>query len=160
MLLTNLITDLPHCLQSSRGKVKLFPCIGSDGIHHKVGVNMRGVDVSGYQHFTARKETFCQLQCDLVRFCWGNLLLRREGLDILVEEYPLGLTIQVFCCHEALECQIRCTVDSCEVTNAILVRNFLFLRHIPQDTVHSSDGLLSFADEATCCHGRSPGPFA
>lgn len=56
--------------------MELFPCVGPDRIHHKVGVNMCGVDVRGYQHFTAGKEPFCQLQRDLVRLCRGNLLLR------------------------------------------------------------------------------------
>ena len=76
MLLTDLIAELPHFLQSSGGEVELFPCVGPDRIHHKVGVNMCGVDVRGYQHFTAGKEPFCQLQRDLVRLCRGNLLLR------------------------------------------------------------------------------------
>ena len=102
MFHADLVTDRPHLLQGLGGKMELLSGVRVDGVDYEVGVEMLRVDVGGNKYLTAWKELFRQFQRNFVGFGRGDVLSRREGLNILVEEYSAGLAVQIFGGHEAL----------------------------------------------------------
>ena len=66
MLPADLVADQPHPLQGPGREVELFPGVRFHGIHHQMGVEVRPVDMSGHQHFTAGEEPLRQFLGDLV----------------------------------------------------------------------------------------------
>ena len=89
-----------------------------DGVDDQVGVQVFCVDVCGHQNLAAWEEPLRQLLGDLVRFRRRDFLFGREGLDVLVEEDPIGLSIEILGSHETFLCQLRRTVYSGEITAA------------------------------------------
>ena len=156
MLLADLIADQPHPLQGPRREVELFPGVRLHGVHHQVGVEVRPVDMCGHQHFAAGEELFRQLLGDLVGLRRCDVLLGREGLDVVVEPGAAGLAVQVLCSQEALIGQIRHAVDPGEIAGAVCVHGFLLLGHVPQDAAHGAGGLLFLTDEAARRYGSPP----
>lgn len=85
------------------------------------------IKVCCHQNLTARKELLCQFQGNPVCLCRGNLFLRREGLDVLVEESVMCLAVQILGSHETLVGKICHTVDTGEVSCPIRVYCLFFL---------------------------------
>ena len=117
---------------------------------------MRPVDVGSHQHFAVGEEPLRQLLGDLVGLRRCDVLLGREGLDVVVEPGAAGLAVQVLCSQEALIGQIRRTVDAGEVAGAVCVHGFLLLGHVPQDAAHGAGGLLLLTDEVARRYGLPP----
>lgn len=158
MFPANLVADQPHVFQCPGRKVELSSCIRLDGVDDEVRVQVLCIEVRCHQNLTARKELLRQLQRDLMGLRRGDLFMRREGLDVLVEEGVMCLAVQILGSHEALVGKIRHAVDSGEVSGPILIQGLLILGHIAHDALHRSGCLLGFLDEATRRHGRSPDP--
>lgn len=157
MFPADLVADQPHFFQSSGCKVQFPPGVRLDRVDDEMGMQVLRIEVRCYQNLTARKELLRQLQRDLMGLCRGDLFLRRKRLDVLVEEGVMRLAVQILGGHEALVGKIRHTVDAGEVADSILIQGLLILGHVAHDTFHRSGCLLGFLDEATRCHGRSPG---
>ena len=136
--------------------MELFPGVWLHGVYHQVGVEVRPVDMCGHQHFAAGEELFRQLLGDLVGLRRCDVLLGREGLDVVVEPGAAGLAVQVLCSQEALIGQVCCTVDAGEIAGAVCVHGFLLLGHVPQDAAHGAGGLLFLTDEAARRYGSPP----
>ena len=122
-----------------------------------MGVEVLPVHMSCYQDLTAGEESLRQFQTDLMRLSWCKVFFRGEGLGVLVEEGAGVFPIEVFGGHEALHGHICHTVDARQVAVALLVHDFLWLGYILDYPPHASCRLLAFLDEATGCHGGSPG---
>ena len=159
MLHTDLITNLPHLFQRSGSEVELLSGIRMNRVDHQmgVGVEVLPVHMRGHQDLTAGKELLCQFQPDLMGLSWCKVFFRGEGLDVLVEEGAGVFPIEVFGGHKALHGHICHTVDARQVAVALLVHGFLWLGYILDYPPHAPCRLLAFLDEATGCHGRSPG---
>lgn len=158
MLPADLVADHPHVFQSSGCKVQFSPGVGLDGVDDEVGVEMIRIEVRCHQDLAAREELLRQFQCDSMRLCRSDLFLRREGLDILVEEHVVCFAVQILGGHETLVRQLRHAVDAGEIAGSILIQDLLILGHVAHDAFHRSSRLLGFLDEATRCHGKSPDP--
>lgn len=158
MLPADLVADHPHIFQSPGCKVQFPSGIRLDGVDDEVRVEMIRIEVRCHQDLAAWKKFLRQFQSNLVGRCRGNLFLRREGLDILVEECVVRLAVQILGGHETLIGEVRHTVDAGEVADSILIQGLLILRHVAHDAFHRPCGLFGFLDEATRCHRRSPGP--
>ena len=85
------------------------------------------IDVCGHQNLAAWEEPLHQFLSDFVRFRRRDFLFGREGLDVLVEESPVGLSIEVLGRHETLLCQLRRAVDTGEVAAAGFVHRLFLL---------------------------------
>ena len=156
MLPADLVADQPHPLQGPGCEVELFPGVRLHGVHHQVGVEVHPVDMRSHQHFAAGEELFRQLLGDLMGHRRCDVLLGREGLNVVIEPGAAGLAIQVFRGQEALIGQVCCTVDAGEIAGAVCVHGFLLLGHIPQDAAHGTGGLLLLTDETARRHGLPP----
>ena len=54
-------------------------------VDHKMGMDVVGIAMGGNQHLIPRPGLFCKFQCDLMGLLVGDILLRGEGLHILVK---------------------------------------------------------------------------
>ena len=159
MFQTELVADRPHLLQGLGRKMELLSRVRMDGVHHKVGVGMFRVHMGGRQHLTAGEEPLRQLQGDLVGLRRSHVFLRREGLDVVVEEGAAGLAVEMLGGHKALLGQRGGTVDTGEIPLAVLVHGLFLLGDVAEHPAHGGGGLLPLSDKATRRRGKSPGPL-
>lgn len=106
MPLADLVADLPHLPQRFWREPQLLPGIRV-GVDHEVGVEVICIDVRCHQDFAAGEELFRQLQRDLVGLVRGDVLLGREGLNVLVEKGPVRFPVQILvtikaCCASSV----------------------------------------------------------
>ena len=127
VLLAELVADLPHLLQGVGGEMQLFSGVRVDRVDDQVGVQVLRVDVCGHQNLAAWEEPLRQLLGDLVRFRRRDFLLGREGLDVLVEEGSVGLSVEVLGRQETFLCQLRRAVDTGEMAAAGFVHRLFLL---------------------------------
>ena len=114
------------------------------------------IHMGGHQHLAAGEEPLRQLQSDLVGLRRSHVFLRREGLDIVVEERAAGLAIQILGGHEALLGNLCAAVDAGEILLPVQIYRLFLLGHVVEYPAHGPGGLLMFPDEAARCHRRSP----
>ena len=156
MLQTELVADRPHLLQSFGREVELLAGVWVDGVDHEVGVGVFRIHVGGHQHLAAGEEPLRQLQGDLVGLCRSYVFLRREGLDVVVEERAAGFAVQILGGHETLLCHLCPAVDAGEILAPVQIYRLFLLGHVAEHPAHGAGGLLMFPDEAARCHRRSP----
>ena len=156
MLHADLVTDLPHLLQSIWCEVQLPSGVRVDGVDDQVGVQVLRVDMRGHQDLAAWEEPLRQFLGDLVRLRRRDFLFGGEGLDVLVEEGPAGLSVEVLGRQETFLRQFRCAVDTGEVAAAGFIHRLFLLGHIADQPPHGARRLLPFFDVATGRQRRSP----
>lgn len=156
MFHADLVADLPHLLQGVGGEVQLFSGVRVDGVDDQVGVQVLRVDVCGHQNLAAWEEPLRQFLSDLVRFRRRDFLFGGEGLDVLVEEGSVGLSVEVLGCQEAFLCQLRRTVYSGEIAAAGFVHRLFLLGHIADHPPHGARRLLLLLNVAASRQRRSP----
>ena len=116
MFPADLVADQPHPLQRPRREAQLLPGVRLDGVDDEVGVEVCRIDVGRHQHLAAGEEFLSQLQRDLMSLLRADLLLRRERLDVLVEEGPGCFVVEVLGRHESIAGQICHAIDAGEVS--------------------------------------------
>ena len=156
MFHADLVTDLPHLLQGVGGEVQLFSGVRVDRVDDQVRVQVFRVHVCGYQHLTAWEEPLRQFLGNSVCFSRGEIFLRGEGLDVLVEEGSADLSVEVLGRHETLLCQLRRAVDTGEVAAAGFIHRLFLLRHVADHPPHGACRLFPLFDVATGRQERSP----
>ena len=127
VLHADLVTDLPHLLQGVGGEVQLLSGVRVDRVDDQVRVQVFRVDVCGHQNLAAWEEPLRQFLGDLVCFSRGEIFLRGEGLDVLVEEGSAGLSVEILGRHETPLCQLWRAVDTGEVAAAGFVHRLFLL---------------------------------
>ena len=132
--------------------MQLFSGVRVDRVDDQVGVQVLRVDVCGHQNLAAWEEPLRQLLGDLVRFRRRDFLFGREGLDVLVEEGSVGLSVEVLGCQEAFLRQLR----RGEVAAAGFIHRLFLLRHVADHPPHGARRLFPLFDVATGRQGRSP----
>ena len=156
MLLAELVADLPHLLQSVGREVQLFPGVRVNRVDDQVGVQVFRVDVCGHQNLASREKPLRQLLRDLMHFRRRDFLFGGEGLDVLVEEGSVGLSVEVLGCQEAFLRQLRRAVDTGEVAAAGFVHRLFLLGHIADHPPHGARRLLLLLNVAASRQRRSP----
>ena len=156
MLHADLVTDLPHLLQGVGGEVQLLSGVRVDGVDDQVRVQVFRIDVCGHQNLAAWEEPLRQFLSDFVRFRRRDFLFGGEGLDILVEEGSVGLSVEVLGCQETFLRQLRRAVDTGEVAAAGFIHRLFLLGHIADHPPHGARRLLPLFDVATGRQRRSP----
>ena len=156
VLHADLVTDLPHLLQGVGGEVQLLSGVRVDRVDDQVRVQVLSVDVCGHQNLAAWEEPLRQFLSDFVRFRRRDFLFGGEGLDILVEEGSVGLSVEVLGRHETLLCQLRRAVDTGEIAAAGFVHRLFLLRHVADHPPHGARRLLLLLNVAASRQRRSP----
>lgn len=112
------------------------------------------VTVSGYQHFEAGPSLLGKLQADGVNLLGRDLLLRREGLDVLVKVHAGGLVIGVLGGEKLLEGIVPQAVNPGDKPlPGGRVLHLLGLAAVVHDAPHGTQGLLLLRDVDHRCHG-------
>lgn len=113
------------------------------------------VAVRGHQHFEAGPSLLSKLQADGVNLLGRDLLLRREGLDVLVKIHAVGLVIGVLGGEKLLEGIVPQAVNPGDKPlPGGRVLHLLGLTAVVHDAPHGTQGLLLFRDVGHRCHGR------
>ena len=118
---------------------------------------MLPVHMGCHQHLTAGEELLRQFQSDLMGLGGREVFFRGEGLGVLVEEGAVVFSVEPLGGHEALHGHICHAVDARQVAVSLLVHGLLWLGYILDHPPHAPWRLFSLLDEATGCHGGSPG---
>ena len=80
-----LVAELPQMEQCIRMLSQFQAVLKTDGVDHKMGMDVVGITVSSHQHFIARPGLCRKFQCQFVSLLVRDILLRGEGLHILVK---------------------------------------------------------------------------
>ena len=154
---TDLVTDLPELPQCCRGLVQLHSGFKTDGVDHKVGVDMLGITVGGHLHLVPRPRLGGKLQTDGVGLLVGDVLPRGKGLHILVEIDPIQLMISGLGSHKFSERIGGETVHPTDITAACFGNGGLVLPlTVPHNGSHGADVLLGFLDIGYSCQPFPP----
>lgn len=113
------------------------------------------VAVSGHQHFEAWPSLLGKLQADGVNLLERDLLLRREGLNVLVKVHAGSLVIGVLGGEKLLEGIVPQAVNPGDKPlPGSRVLHLFGLAAVVHDAPHGTQGLLLFRDVDHRCHGR------
>ena len=85
MCRTDLIIEFPQMEQGIRMLSQFQAVLKAHRVDHKMGMDVVGITVSSHQHFIARPGLCCKFQCQFVSLLVRDILLRGEGLHILVK---------------------------------------------------------------------------
>ena len=113
------------------------------------------IDMSGDEHLTVRPRLLRKFPSHLVRQSSGDVLVRGEGLNIVIEPDWAVLSVHLPGGKELLGGQLGCAVLSADQLPAVLLLCFLLLGHITCHTAKCSDGLLLVFDKCDSCHQRT-----
>lgn len=150
----DLITQGPQALQCLGGLAQLQARFPAHRVDEKVRVEVVRVTVRGHQHFKAGPSLLGKLQADGVNLLGRDLLLRREGLDVLVKIHAGGLVIGVLGGEKLLEGIVPQTVNPGDKPlPGGWVLHLFRLAAVVHDALHGTQGLLLFRDVDHRCHG-------
>lgn len=121
-------------------------------IDNEMRVDMLSIRVGGDEHLAVRPSLLRKLPRHLVGQCPGELLLRRKGLDIVVEPNRAVFPVHLPGGKKLLGSQPWCAVLSAYQLTAVLLLGFVFLRYIVRHTVKRSGGLPLVFDKSDGCH--------
>ena len=151
---TDLVAQGPEGLQGLGGLPQLPTRLPADGVHHKVGMQVPGVPVSGHQHLEARPSFLGKLQSDGVGLLQCDRLFWREGLHVLVEVYALRLAIGALGGQKFLAGIVPQAVDAGDKPLAgDRVPGLFLLADVAHHPFHGPQGLLLLRDIHHRCHG-------
>ena len=85
MCRTYLVIQLPQLQQCGWMLPQFQARFKTDGVDHKMGMDVVGIAMGSHQHFIPRPGLFCKFQSDFVGLLVRDILLRGEGLHILVK---------------------------------------------------------------------------
>ena len=113
------------------------------------------IDMSGDENFTVWPRLLRELPRHLVRQSSGDVLVRGEGLDIVIEPDRTVLSVHLPGGKKLLSGQLWRAVMSADQLPAVLLLRFLLLGHITRHTAKRSGGLLLIFDECDGSHQRT-----
>ncbi len=160
MRCTEFVAELPQMEQGIRVLAQFQAVLETDGVDHKVGMDVVGITVSSHQHFIPRPGLRRKFQCDLMGLLMRDILLRGEGLHILVKAdaflfVPCGLGSFKLC--DGIQ---SIAIDSADPADAgFFIPGFLFLHAVFHDPLHIAGALPGFFDIGDGCQLNHPARY-
>lgn len=152
MRYTDLIVEFPQMEQCIRMLSQFQARFKTDGVDHKVGMDVVGIAVGSHQHFVPRPGLFCKFQCQFVSLLVRDILLRGEGLHILVKTdailfIPCGFGSLKLCDGiQSITIHAADPADAC-----FLIPSLLFLHTVFHDPLHIAGALPGLFDISDRC---------
>ena len=115
MLPAQLIADGTELLQSVGILPQLSAIHEADGVNHKMGVDVFGIAVGGHLHLMSGPGFHGELSGDGVGLFIGDILLGREGLDILIEVDAVQLAVGILGGEELRDGVQSVTADAADI---------------------------------------------
>ena len=128
MLPAQLIADGSELLQCIGVLPQLSAIHETDGVDHKMGVDVFGIAVSGHLHLMSGPGFHGELSGNVVRLLIGDVLPGREGLDILIEVDAVQLAVGILGGEELRDGIQSITTDAADIAmTGELIHGFAFL---------------------------------
>ena len=137
-----------------------FTALPAHRVDDEVGVDVLGVGMGGNEHLTVRPGLRRKLLCQLVGLFAGDLLLRGEGLDIVIEPCWALLSVRLPGGDEFPVGKLGRAVLSADQPPVLRPPCFFLLGHIPGDAAHRPGGLFLIFDKGYRCHQRASRPVS
>lgn len=115
MLPAQLITDGTELLQCIGILPQLSAIHETDGVDHKMGVDVFGIAVGGHLHLMSGPGFHGELSGNVVRLLIGDILPGREGLDILIEVDAVQLAVGILGGEELRDGIQSVTADAADI---------------------------------------------
>ena len=153
MLPAQFIADGTELLQSV-GILSQLPAVyETDGVDHKMGVDVFGIAVSGHLHLMSGPCFHGELSGNVVSLLIGDILLGREGLDILIEVDAVQFAVGILGGEELRDGIQSVTADAADIPlSGQSIHSLTFLQAVPHDTDHGTGMLPGFLDVGYGCH--------
>ena len=140
----DLIIDLPMPLEICGVLVQLFAVLAAHAVDHQMIMKMVCVQVCCHDYLKIWELLLRELHADGVDLLWRQPVLRREGLDEVIELSAIRFSELLFGCHHF---QVRCPCHAVVSRHHPLVvqHGFAGLRHIFQHAHHRTSRLFLVA---------------
>ncbi len=149
----DLVIELPHIGKGMLVHVQLGAVLEARGVDDEVVVQLIVVEVGGYNDFVLREELPDELHPNLVSLLRCELVLRAEGLDILIEQdvilplcdvlFLLGF-VERLRCKKGFQCHFRHTVMSADKLHPFIQICFVRTHTVFQQPFQRRGCLLAF----------------
>ena len=147
-----LVAELPQMEQGIRVLAQFQAVLETDGVDHKVGMDVVGITMGSYQHFVPRPGLLCKFQSQLVSLLMGDVFMWREGLHILVKADAILFTPCGLGSFKLCDGILSITVDTAAPTDAcFLIPSLLFLHAVFHDPMHIAGALTGLFDISDRC---------
>ena len=154
MLQTQLIRQLSQAAKGIGALPEHFPALPAHRVDNKVRVDVLGVQVGGDQHLAVRPGFCGELFRQLVGLFPGDHLVRRKGLDVVVEPDGAVLAAGVPGGLELPVGQLWRAVLPADQLPVIFVQCFFILGDVSRYAAQRTGGLLFVLDEVDRGHQR------
>ena len=154
MLQTQLVRQLPQAAKGIGTLPEHFPALPAHRVDDEVGVDVLGVQVGGDEHLAVRPGFCGELFRQLVGLFPGDHLVRRKGLDVVIEPHGTVLAVHVPGGLKLPVSQLGRAVLPADQLQAIHIPDLLFLGDISCHTAQRTGGLLFVLDEVDGGHQR------
>ena len=160
MCSTDLIVEFAQ-MEQCIGMLSQFQAVlKAHRVDHKVGMDVFRIAMGSHQHFIARPDLRRKFQCDLMGLLMRDILLRGEGLHILVKADAILFTPCGFGCFKLCDGIQPIAVDTADPTDAhFLIPGLLFLHAVFHDPLHITGTLSSFFDIGDRCQLNHPARY-
>ena len=153
MLPAQLIADGTELLQSVGILPQLSAVHETDGVDHKMGVDVFGIAVGGHLHLMSGPGFHGELSGDGVGLFIGDILPGREGLDILIEVDAVQFAVGILGGKELRDGIHSVTANAADIPlPGQLIHGLALLQAVPHDTDHGAGMLPGFLDVGYGCH--------
>ena len=149
---TKLIGQLPQAAKGIRTLPEHFAALPAHRVDDEVGVDVLGVQVGGDEHLAVRPGFCGELFRQLVGLFPGDHLVRRKGLDVVVEPDGTVLAAGIPGGLELPVSQLGRAVLATDQLPAIHIPDLLFLGDVSRHAAQRTGGLLFVLDEVNSSH--------
>ena len=130
-------------------------------VDHKMGMDVVGITVGSHQHFIARPGLCRKFQGNLMGLLVRDLLLRGEGLHILVKADAVFFVPCGFGCFKLCDGVYTIAIHTADPADTcFLIPGFLLLHAVFHDPLHITGTLSSFFDIGDRCQLNHPVRYA
>lgn len=153
----DLVADLTELAEGVGILAELLPRLEADGIDDEVGVDMPGIAVGSHLHLMPRPGLRRKLQTDGMSIGIGDILPRREGLDILVKVDAVQLVVGGLGGEKFHEGILAVAVQPGHIpAPGFGVGDLVFALAVAHDGFHGTDMLLGLPDVGHSRHLLPP----
>lgn len=124
----------------------------ADGVDQKVRMDVRLIDMRCDQHLAVRPGPGGELICQFVCLLWSDVLIRMEGLRVVIKPDGTFLVVRFPCGDEFVESHLRRAVDPADEVLTIIHQRLLILLHIGHHIFENSNALRIVVNKIDRCH--------
>lgn len=154
MCCTQFVADGAELFESIGILPQLVAICEADGVDDEVGVDVLGIAVGGHPHLVSGPGAGSELPGNLMSFLIGDVLSRREGLDILIKVDAIHLAVSRLGRFKLQNGIAPIAVDAAdEIPLGLFVPGLVLTHTVIHDGSHGTEVLPGFPNVSYGCHG-------